>query len=217
MLGKKVPMSAQRELVRLKTLDQVWRHLDNKYGNKITMCNQRVAELNAFRISAQARTEAAKMMELHEIWRDVYCDLEYVGCEADLNPNSVVQVFVSKFPTKLKDYWIDFFEKPENAAVPTGKLLNDFMIWTGSELWLWRSGKVEASLVLKTDLGKERQGLVSGAVELTTGSRVDVRILGKGQMLLPGVVMDPEQGVVIAQFATCCTSVPGERAGLCLS
>ena len=116
MLGKCVPKSAQRELVRLKTLDQVWRHLDNKYGNKITMCNQRVAELNAFRISAQARTEAAKMLELHEIWRDVYCDLEYVGCEADLNPNSVVQVFVSKFPTKLKDFWIDFFKKPENAA-----------------------------------------------------------------------------------------------------
>ena len=65
--------------------------------------NQRVADLNAFRFSTQAKTPAAKTMELHEVWRDVYCDLENVGCEADLDPSSVVQVFHRQVSSRTKE------------------------------------------------------------------------------------------------------------------
>ena len=37
MLAESVPKDAQRELERLKTLEQVWHYLDGKYGNKIKM------------------------------------------------------------------------------------------------------------------------------------------------------------------------------------
>ena len=129
LLSRNVPADARSELERLTTLDACWEFLDAEYGNKLKMVAQRVKDLNGFKFSSQAKSEEAKTRELHRIWRDVYNDLKSVGYEEDLNPGSVIQGFVSKFPSKLKDKWQDFYEKPEYIAEPPGKVLNQFIIW----------------------------------------------------------------------------------------
>ena len=130
MLAESVPKAAQRELERLKTLDQVWEFLDEEYGNKRKLAAQRVADLNQFRFPAHVKTETAKALELYEIWRDVYTDLENVDREGALDGDSVVTGFITKFPDKMQDDWIKFEALPENSADPPGKVLNAFLTET---------------------------------------------------------------------------------------
>ena len=42
---------------------------------------------------------------------------------------------------------------------------------------------------------------------------MDVPSLGRGQMLLPVIVTDPGQGVVIVQFVMCHTNVTAQVSG----
>ena len=129
LLGHNVPASAQRELRRLKTLERAWDYLDKEYGNELKMTAQRVSDLNQFRFPAHIKTEEAKTLELYEIWRQVYTDLETVGCQGDLDAKSMRQGFISKFPERMMQLWIDFEEKAENIAEPPGKVLNEFLTW----------------------------------------------------------------------------------------
>ena len=103
LLGQHVPAKAQRELRRLKDLDQAWEFLDREYGNKRLMASQRVDDLNQFQFPAHVKTDTAKAMELYDIWRDVYTDLEHVNSLADLDVNTVVKGFISKFPDRMQD------------------------------------------------------------------------------------------------------------------
>ena len=130
LLGQHVPAKAQRELRRLKDLDQAWAFLDREYGNKRLMASQRVDDLNQFQFPAHVKTDTAKAMELYEIWRDVYTDLEHVNSLGDLDVNTVVKGFISKFPDRMQDDWIKFEELPENIAEPPSKLLNAFITET---------------------------------------------------------------------------------------
>ena len=194
MLAESVPKAAQRELERLKTLDQVWEFLDEEYGNKRKLAAQRVADLNQFRFPAHVKTETAKALELYEIWRDVYTDLENVDREGALDGDSVVTGFISKFPDKMQDDWIKFEALPEYSADPPGKVLNAFLTET-------RKHAQKRSIYAEVEPGtgvlvlELRPSTAIGVVVLMTGSRVDVRIRRRGQMLLlPGLVMGPEQG-----------------------
>ena len=53
----------------------------------------------------------------------MYCDLENVGCEADLNPSSVVQVFVSKFPHELQEGMGRFLQETREQCCSPGQTI----------------------------------------------------------------------------------------------
>ena len=71
----------KREIERCKDLDSAWSFLDQEYGNTRKLSDQRVGDLERFYYSEEARTDGDKLLELQEVWRGVYLDLEEVGKE----------------------------------------------------------------------------------------------------------------------------------------
>ena len=155
-LRENVPIDAKMELTNLKTLDEAWSYLDKEYGNKRKMTSRRVKDLHEFRYTAQAKSDSAKTRELHRIWRQVYTDLEKVGAQENLDNDTVVQGFVSKFPLELRKEWVRFEEKAENDNEKLSSIVNKFLTSARDEvqkLEIYDDGSSSISPVKTTAAG----------------------------------------------------------------
>ena len=85
---------------RLTTMEEVWTLLDEEYGKKSELINDRVKFLNSFQYSKGANSEAAKFMELYERWSGVLSDLEIVKEQQALDHAPTISNFIKLFPSE---------------------------------------------------------------------------------------------------------------------
>ena len=120
-----------------QTLEDVWEFLDEEYGDPERLTAQRVKDLHSFRYSAKAKTDSAKVRELHQIWREVYTDLEVVNAVTDNLDNAhCIQGFISKFPKELKKDFVRFEGESGNKARRKSDLMNAFLWMAKKEVQL---------------------------------------------------------------------------------
>ena len=72
-------------------------------------------DLHLFKYSGKAKTNGEKMRELHQIWREVYTDLEQIKAVHNLDSAHCLERFVAKFPVELQKEYLKFKEKYENS------------------------------------------------------------------------------------------------------
>ena len=82
------------------TMEEVWTLLDEEYGKKSELINDRVNHLNSFQFSKGATSEAAKFMELHERWSRVLSDLEIIKEEKALDHQPTISAFIKLLPSE---------------------------------------------------------------------------------------------------------------------
>ena len=135
-IRENVPASAKVEIKVLKTLDEVWEFLDAEYGDPERLTAQRVKDLHSFRYSGKAKTDRAKVRELHQIWREVYTDLEVVDAVENLDNAHCIQGFISKFPVDLQKDFVRFEAETGNSARKKSDLMNAFLLAAKKEVQL---------------------------------------------------------------------------------
>ena len=60
-----VPSDIKPDIVRLRTMEEIWKFLDDEYGKDSELTSEHVDYLHNFQYSKSATTEAAKFKELH--------------------------------------------------------------------------------------------------------------------------------------------------------
>ena len=98
MIRGRVPERVKGLVERLTTMEEVWTLMDEEYGKKSELINDRVNYLNSFQYSKGATREAAKFMELHERWSGVLSDLEIVKEEKALDHQPTISAFIKLLP-----------------------------------------------------------------------------------------------------------------------
>ena len=63
----------------LKSLEDVWLVLDAEYGDPKELTAQRLGDLHNFCYTEDAKTDGEKLLELHQVWREIYTDLQVIG------------------------------------------------------------------------------------------------------------------------------------------
>ena len=81
-------------------MDEVWTLLDEEFGKKSELINDRVKHLQSFQYSKGANSEAGKFMELYETWSEVLSDLEIVKEQQALNHTSTISNFIKLLPSE---------------------------------------------------------------------------------------------------------------------
>ena len=99
-IREQVPKEVKPDIIRLKTMEEIWEFLDSEYGKDSELSSERVAYLHNFKCSKDATTEGAKFKELHRCWSVVYSDLDNVGQLGILNHAPTLKTFISKLPSK---------------------------------------------------------------------------------------------------------------------
>jgi hypothetical protein len=78
-IKKKTPAAVEPDLKNLRTMEEVWKVLDSKYGGEMDLARELIYGLQQFKYSRAARTEGEQFRELSREWTKVYSDLEEVG------------------------------------------------------------------------------------------------------------------------------------------
>ena len=60
-----VPKDIKPDIVRMKSMEEIWKFLDDEYGKDSELSSECVAYLHNFQYSKNATTEAAKFKEIH--------------------------------------------------------------------------------------------------------------------------------------------------------
>ena len=95
-----MPKDIKPDIERMKTMEEIWKHLDDEYGKPSELSSERVTFLQTFQCSKTASTEAAKFKELHRCWSTVYSDLAKVDQLEALNHAPTLKTFLSKLPSR---------------------------------------------------------------------------------------------------------------------
>ena len=100
MIRNKVPAKVKDLVENLTTIEAVWDLLDEEYGKKTELINDRINFLNSFRYSKGNNSEAAKFMELYATWSRVLSDLEIVKEEKALDHQPTISAFIKLLPSE---------------------------------------------------------------------------------------------------------------------
>ena len=100
MIRQKVPAKVKDLVDNMTTIEDVWEFLNEEYGAKTELINDRVNFLNNFRYSKGCTTEASKFMELHAAWAKVLSDLESVNEERALDHQPTISAFLNLLPSE---------------------------------------------------------------------------------------------------------------------
>ena len=95
-----VPKDVKPDIIRLRTMEEIWEFLDDEYGKDSELTSERVDYLHNFQCSKSATTEAAKFKDLHRCWSTVYSDLANVDQLQILNHAPMLKGFIGKLPSK---------------------------------------------------------------------------------------------------------------------
>ena len=95
-----VPKDVKPNIIRLKTMEDIWEFLDDEYGKDSELSSEHLAYLHNIQCSKNATTEAAKFKELHRCWSTVYSDLANVDQLQILNHAPTLKTFIGKLPSK---------------------------------------------------------------------------------------------------------------------
>ena len=145
----------------MRTMVDVWRYLDNKYGRDDKLAAERITHLHSFQVSKSAHTTTANFKELHVCWREVYNDLDKVKAAGTLDNHHALNIFASKFPESCRDRYVDLKnqsslkDKKASKAYP---YICIFCMWAGTGLtWLlgmnWARGSTVASFLGRAESG----------------------------------------------------------------
>ena len=63
-IREQVPNEIKPDIIRLKTMEEIWEFLDSEYSKDSELSSERVAYLHYFQCSRSATTEASKFKEL---------------------------------------------------------------------------------------------------------------------------------------------------------
>ena len=99
-IREQVPKEVKPDIIRLKTMEEIWEFLDGEYGKDSELTSEHVDYLHNFQCSKSATTEAAKFKELHRCWSTVYSDLSNVDQLQILNHTPTLKGFIRKLPSK---------------------------------------------------------------------------------------------------------------------
>ena len=72
-------MDIQPDIKNLRQIAEVWKVLDDEYGQVMELTAELIKDLTSFQFSKQAKTEDAKFAELFRVWTQVLADLAEVG------------------------------------------------------------------------------------------------------------------------------------------
>ena len=132
-----MPQISKVELKNLWTLKDVWDFLDGEYGDPDRLTAVRVKNLHKFCYSAQAKTDTAKIKELHQVWREVYTDLEKIKAVQNLDNAVAIEGFVCKFLLETRKAYVKFVREIVNKTKKLSEVMNIFMLDQRKEVqWL---------------------------------------------------------------------------------
>ena len=66
-----VPEDIRPDIERMRTMEEIWKLLDDEYGKPNELSAERVAYLHTYQYPKTATTEAAKFKELYRCWSTV--------------------------------------------------------------------------------------------------------------------------------------------------
>ena len=95
-----VPDDVRPKIERMRTMEEIWEFLDDKYWKPLELSIEQVAYLHAFQYSKIVTTEATKFKELYQCWSTVYSDLAKVDQLDALNHAHMLKTFLGKLPSK---------------------------------------------------------------------------------------------------------------------
>merc|ERR1711867_384435 len=98
MIRSRVPERVKGLVERLTTMEEVWALMDEEYGKKSELINDRVKCLNSFQFGKGTTSEAAKFMELYAMWSEVLIDLEIIKEEKALDHQPTISAFIKLLP-----------------------------------------------------------------------------------------------------------------------
>ena len=127
-LREAVPKLAKVELRSMRTLAAAWQFLDSEYGREDWLSAERVAYLHAFKVSKSAMTDAAKLKELHAVWREVYTDLDKIGAAGNPDNALAIETFVRKFPLEAQRAYVRLKSDQTMVGKKESEIMNKFML-----------------------------------------------------------------------------------------
>merc|ERR1712082_42705 len=95
-----MPEDIRPDIERMRTMEEIWKLLDNEYGKPNKLSAERVAYLYTYQYPKTATTEAAKFKELYRCWSTIYSDLAKVNQLDALNHAPMLKTFLGKLPSK---------------------------------------------------------------------------------------------------------------------
>ena len=78
--------------------------LDIEFGDQDRLTAERVRYLYAF--CCMAKMDIAKFKQLHQVWREVYTDLNKIKASQHLNNALDLESFMGKLPVDMKKSYI---------------------------------------------------------------------------------------------------------------
>ena len=95
-----MPKEIKPDIEQMKTMEDIWKRLNDKYGKPSELSSERVTFLQTFQYSKAANMEATKFKELHRCWSTVYSDLAKVNQLEALNHAPTIKAFLGKLPSR---------------------------------------------------------------------------------------------------------------------
>ena len=99
-IRKRVPSEVEPDIKNLKTMSEVWRILDNEYGQPMEISSDAVRSLREFQFSNKSRTDHQKFTELFGRYNEVKADLEEIGMVHNLSHEPTINEIVRKLPSR---------------------------------------------------------------------------------------------------------------------
>ena len=143
-LRKCVPAEVKYKVKTLRDLDTVWSVLDKEYGSRDVrrrFTAQRMEDLHRFCYSKQAKTDGEKLLELHQVWREIYTDLQGIEMQENLSCPYTITCFVRKFPEEVFEEFVRFAMENHSEDKSESLLLDEFLVERARrESWLIEMG-----------------------------------------------------------------------------
>ena len=97
-----MPKDANMELKNLNTLEEVWVFLDGKFGDQDRLTTEQVRYLHTF---CCLKMDFARFKQLHQVWKEVYTDLNKVKAVQNLDNALALETFVGMFPVVMRELY----------------------------------------------------------------------------------------------------------------
>ena len=95
-----VPKSVEPDLKNLKTMEEIWMHLEDEYGDVVELVTKLVNGLVRFQFPKDAKTEGQKFIKLHKNWNQVVTDLDEVKKLNCLDNELTISTIARKLPSQ---------------------------------------------------------------------------------------------------------------------
>ena len=97
-IKERLPREVEPDVKNLHTMDEIWKVLDNKYGNVMDLSRVLISGLSSLTLPA-GESEPARFKILHREWLKVYNDLKQVGQLSALDHDPTLCQVAAKLPS----------------------------------------------------------------------------------------------------------------------